>query len=79
MPEGVYELIVMFFGLTNSLANFQTMINDLLRDMIEVEDVAAFIDDVMVEKKIEEGHNNIVEEVLRRMEENLFVKQEKYM
>jgi len=38
----------MFFGLLNLLATFQTIINDLLRDIIEVGDVAAFIDDVMV-------------------------------
>ena len=38
----------MFFGMTNSLATFQTMINNLLRNMIETGDVAAFIDDVIV-------------------------------
>jgi len=68
----------MFFGLTNSLATFQAMMNDLLRNMIEIGDVAAFIDDVIVRTETEEGHDNIVEEVLRRMvENNLFVKPEK--
>jgi len=39
-----------------------------------------FIDDVMVVTETEEGHNEIVEEVLRRLEENdLFVKLEKYV
>ena len=47
-PENVFELTVMFFGLTNLLATFQTMINNLLRNMIETGDVAAFIDDVIV-------------------------------
>ena len=51
--------------------------NNLLRDMIEAGDVAAFIDNVMVETEIEEGHDDIVENVLRRMEKNdLFVKLE---
>ena len=36
MLEGVFELTVMFFGLTNSLATFQIIMNDLLKDMIEV-------------------------------------------
>ena len=37
-----------------------------------------FIDDVMVATETEEGHDEIVEEVLRRLEENdLFVKLEK--
>jgi len=70
----------MFFGLTNSPATFQTIMNDLLRNMIEIGDVAAFIDDVMVRTEIEKGYDNIVEEVLRRIvENNLFVKPEKCM
>ena len=78
IPEGAFELMVIFFELTKSLATFQAMINDLLRNMIEAEDVAAFIDNVMVETEIEKGHDNIMEEVLRRMVENdLFVKPEK--
>ena len=77
-PEGSFEPTVMFFGLTNSLAMFQTMMNDLLRDLVVEEKVAVFIDDVMVTIQTEEGHNEIVEEVLRRLEENdLFVKPEK--
>ena len=48
--------------------------------MIEAEDVTEFIDNVMVRIETEEEHNNIVEEVLRRMVENdLFVKPEKYV
>jgi len=54
--------------------------NDLLRDMIEIEDVVVFIDDMMVGMKTEEGHDKIVKEVLKRMVENdLFVKPEKCM
>ena len=60
----------MFFGLTNSLVTFQTMINDLLRDMIEVGDVAAFIDNMIVGIETEKKHNNIVKEVLKRMTDN---------
>ena len=80
MLEGTFELIVMFFGLTNSPAIFHAIMNDFLRDMIEVGDVAVFIDDVMVGTETEEGYNSIVEEVLGRMaENNLFVKPEKYV
>ena len=78
MPEGLFEPIVMFFGLTNSLAIFQAMMNDLLRDLVVEEKVAVFIDDIMIVTETEEGHDEIVEEVLRRLEENdLFVKPEK--
>jgi len=52
--------------------------NDLLRDLVVEEKVAVFIDDVMIVTETEEGHDEIVEEVLRRLEENdLFVKPEK--
>ena len=79
-PEGSFEPMVMFFGLTNSPATFQTMMNDLLRDLVIEEKVAVFIDDVMITMEIEEEHDEIVEEVLRRVEENdLFVKPEKYV
>ena len=78
IPEGSFEPTVMFFGLTNSPATFQAMTNDLLRDLVVEEKVAVFIDDMMIATETEEGHDKIVEEVLRRLEENdLFVKLEK--
>ena len=78
MHLGVFEPVVMFFGLTNLLATFQTMINDILRDLIDKGDVAAFIDDVIVGTGTDKGHNEIVEEVLKRIEEhNLYLKPEK--
>jgi len=78
MPEGSFEPTVMFFGLTNSPATFQAMMNNLLRDLVVEEKVVVFIDNVMVATETEEGHDKIVEEVLRRLEENdLFVKPEK--
>jgi len=70
----------MFFGMTNLPATFQTMINKILRDMINKEKVVAFVDNMLVKTKTEEEHNKIVEEVLRRLEENnLYVKLEKYI
>jgi len=76
--EEFFRPTVMFFGLMNSLAMFQAMINESLRDLINIGKVAAFIDNVMVgiESKIE--HNELLEEILRKMEENdLYVKLEK--
>ena len=78
MPEGSFEPTVMFFGLTNSLATFQAMINELLRDLINIGKVAVFIDDVIVRTETEEGHDELVAEVIKRLEENdLYVKLEK--
>jgi len=80
MPEDASKLMVIFFGLTNSLVTFQAIMNNLLRDIIETGDVVAFIDNVMVRIETEEGNDDIVEEVLRRIaENNLFVKLEKYV
>jgi len=70
----------MFFGITNSPATFQTMMNEILRDLINKEKVAAFVDDMLVEIEIEEGHDEIVNEILKRLEKNnLYVKPEKYV
>jgi len=54
--------------------------NDILRDLINTKEVVAFMDDILVETEEEKRHNEIVEEVLKRIEENdLDVKPEKYI
>jgi len=76
-PEGFFEPMVMFFRLTNSPAMFQAMINELLRDLINTGKVAAFIDDVIVGMETEEGHDELVVEVIKKLEENdLYIKLE---
>ena len=76
--EGSFESLVIFFGLTNLPATFQAMINKLLRDLINTGKVVVFIDDVIVGMETEEGHDKMVAEVIRRLEENdLYVKLEK--
>jgi len=78
MYVGSFEPTIMFFGMTNLPAMFQAMMNEILRDMINKGKVAAFVDDVLVGTETEEGHDEIIEEVLRRLEENdLYVKLEK--
>jgi len=80
MHIGSFEPTVMFFGMTNSPATFQAIINEILRDLINKGKVAAFVDDVLVGTETKEGHNEIVEEILRRLEENnLYIKPEKCM
>ena len=75
---GAYEPIVMYFGLTNSPTTFQTIMNDLFCDLINQRDTATFIDDILVATDIKEGHDELVEKVLKRLEENdLFIKPEK--
>jgi len=75
---GSFKPVVMFFGMTNSPATFQRMMNEIMRDLINEGKVAVFVDDVLVGTDSEEGHDEIVAEVLKQLEENnLYVKPEK--
>jgi len=74
-----YKLVIMFFGMINLLATFQGMMNEILRDLINERKIAVFVDDMLIGIEKEEEHNKIVEEMLKRLEENnLYVKLEKY-
>ena len=77
-PEGLFEPIVIFFGLTNSLITFQTMINEILWDFINTRKIASFIDNMIIGTKGKEGHDELVKEVVKRLaENNLYVKPKK--
>ena len=53
--------------------------NELLRNLINMGKVAAFIDDMIVGTEEEEGYNELVAEIIKRLEKNsLYVKLEKY-
>ena len=52
--------------------------NKLLRDLINTGKVAAFINDMIIGTEDEEGYNELVAEVIKRLDENnLYVKLEK--
>ena len=68
----------MLFGLTNFPTIFQTIMNEILQDLISIREVVSFIDDIIVGMKEEKGPDKIVEEVIKRLVENdLYVKPEK--
>jgi len=74
----LFKPMVIFFGLTNSSVMFQIMMNKILRDLINIGEVMSFIDDVIVGIEEEEGYNEVVKEVVKRLaENNLYVKPEK--
>ena len=64
MLEGFFELTIIFFELTSSLATFQTIINEILRNPINTGEMVSFINDVIVGMKKEEEYNKVVEEVV---------------
>jgi len=66
--------------MTNLPATFQEIMNEILRDIINKGKVVAFVDNILVETETEEEYDEIVEKVLKRLEENgLYVKLEKCM
>ena len=68
--EGLFEPTVMFFGFINLLAMFQAIMNELLRCLINTGKVGSFINNVMIGTESEEEYDELVEEILRRLEEN---------
>jgi len=80
MYMGSFKPTVMFFGMTNLLAIFQTIMNEILRNLINKGKVVVFVNDVLAGIETEEKHDEIMKEILRRLEKNnLYVKPEKYV
>ena len=76
--RGLFELLVMFFGMTNSPATFQTMMNDVFRTVITEEIVVVYLDDILIFTKTEEEHEQAVRRVLEILAEHkLFLCPEK--
>ena len=68
----------MFFGLTNSPATFQSLMNSIFADLIAVGKVAVYLDDILIFTATLEEHHKIVHEVLRRLRKHdLYLRPEK--
>jgi len=68
----------MFFGITNSLATFQTMMNDIFRNLIAEGIMVVYLDDILIFTKTKEEHKQVVRRVLQVLKENkLFLHPEK--
>jgi len=76
--RGFFEPLVMFFGMTNSPATFQTMMNDVFRTIIVEGIVVVYLDDILIFMKTEEEHERAVWRVLEILTEHkLFLRPEK--
>jgi len=76
--RGLFEPLVMFFGMTNSPATFQTMMNDIFRDLIAEGIMVVYLDDILIFTKTEEEHAKAIRRVLQVLQEHkLFLRPEK--
>ncbi|GKU09172.1 unnamed protein product, partial [Fusarium langsethiae] len=74
---GLFEYLVMPFGLTNAPATFQRMINNVLRQYLDVF-VVCYLDDILIFSDNEEEHREHVHKVLKALQDaNLLVEPEK--
>src|ERR1700749_3853067 len=68
----------MFFGLTNSPATFQTMMNNILRELVKEGHVVIYLDDILIFTDSLEQHRKIVRRVLEILQNHkLYLKPEK--
>jgi len=68
----------MYFGFSNALATFQSMINDILGDLICIRYVMVYLDNILIFGINKKKHRQLVKEVLKRLQENdLYAKVEK--
>jgi hypothetical protein len=68
----------MFFGMTNSPATFQGMMNTIFADLVAEGKVAVYLDDILIFTATKEEHCRITREVLKRLQDNnLYLRPEK--
>ena len=76
--RGLFEPLVMFFGLCNLPTTFQTMMNHIFCNLINKGKVVVYMDDIMIFTKTLDEHRQIMQEVLQILHENkLFLKHTK--
>ena len=62
--RGLFEPLVMFFGLMNSPATFQTMMNDILAELIRDGTVCVYMDDILIFSQSQNGLQQATQQVL---------------
>ena len=65
--HGLFEPQVMLFGLTNSPATFQALMNTIFVDLVAAGKVAVYLDDILIYSSSQSEHHDITHEVLRRL------------
>ena len=74
-----FESLIIFFNKTNSLATFQTMMNDIFYDLIAEGIMIVYLDNILIFTQILEKHHIAVWRVLEILAKHrLFFHSEKY-
>jgi hypothetical protein len=87
MPQGLFEPLVMFFGLTNSPATFQAMMNEIFRMEVAQGWLSVYMDDIAIhtkplneetEQQNKQRHKQLTHQVFKKLEtHDLYLKPEK--
>jgi len=73
-----FEATIMYFGFSNAPMTFQSMINDILGNLICIRLVIVYLDDILIFRTCLKEHRQLVKEVLKRLQFNdLYIKAEK--
>jgi hypothetical protein len=74
----LFEPLVMYFGLTNSPATFQTMMNKIFEDLITQGVVSIYLDEILIFTSMLEEHRPISCMVMERLRKHkLYLRHEK--
>ena len=66
MNRGLFEPLVMYFGLRNSPATFQAMMNEIFKDLITQGVVSVYLNDILIFTHSLEEHRRITRIVLEQ-------------
>jgi len=67
MNHGLFEPLVMFFGLTNSPMTFQVMMNKIFTEEIQEGHIVIYLDDILIFSDNLDEHRTLVVQVLQKL------------
>ena len=70
MNQGLFEPLVMYFGMCNSLVTFQLMMDMLFHELIMIRKIVIYMDNILIFTQMMDKHRNIVKQVLQILADN---------
>ena len=69
-PEGLFEPLVMQFGLCNAPATFQRFMKTILKEELETGKVLVYIDDIIVHTRTRKENRELTRRVIEKLKKN---------